>query len=546
MPAVHEVVAASVAAQGSTTCFGLIGDGNVRFVASLVERHGIHYVAANAEAGATSMADGYARATGYGIASVTQGPGLTNTITPLTEAARHRTPMLLVAGERPLQSRPMHRNTFQFQGIDQRAVVAPTGAGYAMVRSPESASFDTARAIELSLIERRPYVLALPADLQTVDAPELVRTPRQHKWAPRPSEAELDAAAGIIASARRPLILAGSGVLVSGACGVVTKLAERLDAPIVSTLLAKDAFASSGRSIGILGTFSTEMTMEWVAKADCLIALGASLNVWTTLDGTLLDGKTIVQVDDDRAALGRWVAPSAAVYSDAGEFVNSIIGLLDDGEVGRSGFFTDASTSYIEEPQPTSMSGSSGNGTDMQTVLTALRSVLPSDRNLVFDVGRFWKLATSQLMVSHPRGAFHTYDYASIGLSTAMGIGVACADRTRPTVVISGDGGFMLGGLNELHTAVRQSLDLIVVVLNDGSYGAEHAFLAQNGWSVELSMMSWPDLARVAAVLGLQSATARTPAELDDLRPMLHERTRPILIDVVLDPSLVPMEREVQ
>jgi len=260
----HEAAARVLADHGVDTVFGLVGDGNIYLVKSLIERCGVRYVAAAHEASATSMADGYARVTGrLGVASVTHGPGLTNTLTALTEAGRNETSMLLVCGDTPtsIAAHP--------QDIDQKAIVLPTGAGFEHVRSSATLVRDISAAIRRAHVERRPIVVNIPVEFgaqETGDGGGPVTPFRQQAIAPDP--AVLDDAVGLVASSNRPLILAGRGAASPRSRTLLLRLSDALRAPLATTLLAKDLFAGEARNVGIFGSLSSDATLDVITRAD--------------------------------------------------------------------------------------------------------------------------------------------------------------------------------------------------------------------------------------------------------------------------------------
>ncbi len=178
---------------------------------------------------------------------------------------------------------------------------------------------------------------------------------------------------------------------------------------------------------------------------------------------------------------------------------------------------------------------------EIDWVVRQLDGLLPRDRTLVYDTGRFWFAAIRALFVPEPRYLVHTFNYASIGLGMGTGVGAAVAMPDRTTVVLVGDGGFMLGGLADLAVAARYELDLVVVVFNDGCYGAEHAQLRGHQLDTGLSLQQWPDIAAVATGLGAASVRWQTRGDVDAVVDALARRRGPLLIDVHLDPDRVPL-----
>lgn len=533
---VHEAIARGLVDAGTETLFGLIGDANLFLVDSFVRQRGT-YVAAAHEAGAVLMATGYARASGrVGVATVTHGPGLTNTVTALVEGVRGRTPVVLLAGDTPVH------DPANVQNIEQRELVATTGAGFVQVRTPDSAVDDLALAFRRAALECRPVVLNVPADFQwaevgyaAVDRSAPTASP------PAPDADDLDRAVGVIASARRPIVLAGRGAIRPAARASVLRLAERIGAPVATTLKAKDLFRGEPFDLGIFGTVSTPVASETIARSDCIVALGAGLNPLTTGRGSLLEGRAVVHCDVDPAHIGCSGVPVAGVVGDSAVVAEAICAWLDEAGVQPSAFRSvDLLHALQQQSRGDPPDRSTDETVDVRTALRRLEGVLPPERTLVTDAGRFMYEAWRALSVREPAHFVPTMNFGSIGLGLPAAIGAAYGAPDRPVVLVTGDGGFMLGGLVEFSTAVRHGVDLVVVVLNDGGYGAEHIQFRNRDMDPSLSLFAWPDLAGVAEALGGTGTTVRRLADLDGLRPLLAARDRPVLVDVRLDPDQVP------
>ena len=148
-----------------------------------------------------------------------------------------------------------------------------------------------------------------------------------------------------------------------------------------------------------------------------------------------------------------------------------------------------------------------------------------------------------QLMrVQHPRHFIAGNLFGAIGTGIGYAIGAAVAERGLPTLAVVGDGGFMLGGLTEFHTAVREKLDLIVVLCNDGGYGAEYLHFTDYGMDPSLALFDWPEFSEVASTMGGQGVIVRTLADLGVMQEVIRSRSRgkPLLIDLKLDPATMP------
>ena len=532
----HDAIAKAVVDQGIDTAFGVVGDANVFIVDSLVRNHGLRYVAAAHESSALQMALGYARVTGgLGVATVTHGPGLTNAITPLVEGVRSNTPMLLLCGDTAVVAR------HHLQKIGQRELVLATGAGFEPVRSGETIALDVAQAVRRAYAERRPIVLDIPYDLEFVDvSPHAAPRAEPPALAVAPDPVALDRAVGIIASATRPLVLAGRGAVLSGARESLVRLAARLGAPVATTLMGRGLFEGDPFDLGIFGTLSTEVASEAIASADCIIAFGAGLNSMTTYDDSLLAGKRVVQCDVDPARLGLLSRVDAGVVGDAGRIADTIVAWLDDAEHKPSGFRSPELEARLRQFDPAAqfVDRSTDSFVDPRTLTLRLDSLLPAGRTVVVDGGRYM-LNALRVPARDPMSFVTTTSFGSIGLGLGHAIGAATAKPDQPTVLLCGDGGFMMGCLVELNTAIQLGLDLTIVIYNDGSYGAEHIQFHTKNMDPALSLHRWPSFAAVASSMGATGVTVRNLGELDAAAAAVQARSGVVLIDVKLDPQMI-------
>lgn len=531
----HESIARSLRAEGVTSIFGVMGDANLYMMDSFADLDDTQFISTSNEAGAITAANGYARVTGgLGVASVTHGPALTNTLTGLVESVKDRTPVLLVAGDTAVVDRD------NFQNIAQRELVVATGAGFEQVRSVETIAEDVAVAVRRAMTERRPIVLNVPIEFQWQQAEH---SAGERRWAPvqavRPAAQALEDAVAVVAAARRPLVISGQGVMSAEARAAVARFAHRIGAPLGTTLRGRDSYRDDPHNIGIVGTISHEVALDVIGDADTVIAFGAGLNKWTTLEGSVLAGRRVVQIDCDRDALHRNGSADVVVLGDAAATADELVEMLDSIEVPATGFASPELAARLTERREDGFVDRSRVGTvDLRSAMIAIESAFPRDRALVYDGGRFIFNAFALFHVEQPRDYVHTVNFGSIGLGMGNAIGAAVGSR-RPTLLVTGDGGFMLGGLAEFNTAVRHGLDLVVAVFNDGAYGAEHIQFRRKELDPSRSTFDWPDFAPVAESLGGRGYTVRS---LDDLHRALAElpnRDRPILLDIKLDPDEV-------
>jgi thiamine pyrophosphate-dependent acetolactate synthase large subunit-like protein len=533
---VGQAVGAALADLGVDRVFGVIGSGNY-VVTTTMDARGAGFVAARHESAAVCMADGYARVTGrVGVASVHQGPGLTNALTGVAEAAKSRTPLLVLAADTPAAA--VHSN---FR-VDQAAACAAVGAAVERVSTPQSALQDVERAWRRARNHRRTVVLLLPLDVQAAELPAPPPTkdappPRP----PAPAGGAIAEAADLVQRARRPVILAGRGA-VPGARGPLVELADRIGALLATSAVANGLFAGHPYDLGISGSFSSPVSAELLAGADLVLGFGASLNNWTTKHGALIGPDArVVQVDLDEEAIGARRQVDVGVVADAAEAAG---GLLE--ELGRRGFHGQGARSpelaariaagrWRDQPY---QDGSTDTTIDPRTLTIALDDLLPADRALAVDSGHFMGWPVMYLPVADARSFVFNQAYQSIGLGLGAAIGAAVADPGRVTVAALGDGGTFMS-LGELETAARLRLPLLVVVYNDDAYGAEVHHFADRAEGLDLVRFPETDLAAVGRALGADGATVRGLKDLEAVASWLGHRDRPLVVDAKVTPTVV-------
>ncbi|MEO9340758.1 thiamine pyrophosphate-dependent enzyme [Mesorhizobium sp. SB112] len=539
---VHALLAATLAEHVPGPLFGLVGDGNLFFVDSFVAKQGGRYIAARHEASSVQMAIGYGQASGkLGVATVTHGPALANTAVALIEATKAGQPLLLIAGD----TSPDDLN--HLQKFDQKSFVAATGAGYVELTSPETASADLLRAIKMAVLERRPVVFNMRIDWQwsvPVSQRLTAGVPIQPELTP--DYLAIEEAAAILAAAKRPIVLVGRGACDEAAKEALINLARRIDAPLATTLKASGLFLGQIHNLGIYGGLSNSAAMDIILSADTIIAFGAGLNKFTTGSGELLKEKRVVHVIADAKAVGRHYEPLLTILGSPLLVANQIVEMLDEAEIPGSGF---AGADMAESlASATSMSGLENFLTPLPQgrisfleALCALDNVLPADRTLVTDLGRFVTLAWRALPVEHPHALVNTAHFGAIGCGLHQAIGAAVAHPEGKTVLVVGDGGFALGGPSELATVIEHNLDLIIILCNDACYGAEHVQFVARNMDAHLSRLSNPSFARVAQAYGLDAVSVTNHDELVDACALVEQHKGPLFIELHADAAEVPL-----
>jgi thiamine pyrophosphate-dependent acetolactate synthase large subunit-like protein len=525
-----------MAEHGIDTAFGVLGHGNLHIIDAWAREQGGHYVAAANEAGAVQMALGHAGITGkIGVATVSHGPALTNTVTSLVEAVKGRTPLLLIAGDTAAADAGSQ------QDVDEKAVVTAAGARFVQIRTAQTALADFATAVREAQTFSTPVVLNVPFDLLWTDVDHVdVRTPLT-ECAPEPERGRLEAAASLLASARRPIILGGRGAAAAETREAVTALAERTGAVLMTTLLGTGLFGDHPAHLGVFGTLSSPAASDMIARSDCIVAFGAALSTHTTGHNALLSGKSVVHVDTDPTAFGRASRFDVALLSDAGVAARRLCELLDELEVPATRFATTVDPGLSRHRIDIPSVPADRSGLELVSTMSWINDLLPTERTVVFDGGRFAFYALTLVPPPDPERFVFGLHFGSIGMGVSHAIGAAVAAPDRPTLLICGDGGFMLGGLAEFNTAVRQNLDLVVALFDDGAYGMEHLDLVGRDMDPGITEFAWPDFAEVARSLGGAAVTAHTTDDLPAVRKAVESRRGPILIDLKFDPRPIPL-----
>ncbi|MCD2185777.1 thiamine pyrophosphate-dependent enzyme [Actinomycetospora sp. SF1] len=502
---------------GAGHAFGVVGSGNLR-LANALRATGVPYTAARHEGGAATAADAWARTTGeVAVLTVHQGCGLTNALTGIAEAAKSRTPLLVLAADSP---RAAVRSNFR---VDQDALARSVGAVAERVHTATSAAVDVVRAYGTCRDQRRTVVLSLPIDVQAEPAVGTA-PPARTTWRPPAPDADaVVALVDLLDRAERPVFVAGRGA--RGARAELEALAARCGALLATTAVAHGLFTGSDWSLGISGGFSTPETAELITGADVVVAWGAALTRWTVRGGELLAGATVAQVDDTPEALGAQRPVDLAVLGDVAATARDALAVVDE----QVGYRTPEVVARIAPRHTLVPDTESGDRIDPRTLTAALDELLPLERTVAVDSGNFMGYPSGYLRVPDEAGFCLTQGFQSIGLGLATAIGAALARPDRLPVAACGDGGFLMG-ISEFETAVRLGLGMLVVVYDDAGYGAEfHHFT-----DADQSTVRFPDadLAAIARGYGADAATVRSVADLDIVRGWLAgRRDRPLLLD---------------
>ena len=514
---VFDILAKAFTQEDVTTCFALLGDANMNW-ASRLSQQGCRMIYVRHEHCALAAAMAYARKTGtVGVATVTCGPGVTQLITALPAAVRAHLPLVVFAGEAPLKS------GWYNQELDQAPLITATGAVYHRLHLPERMPVAVRDAFLQARRERRPVVIGIPFDLQnrpwsgpeTLPKPSLDLLPRPSPIPPHPDD--VAEATKLLAGAERVVVLAGLGAVEAAAGPACAELAAKTGGLLSTTLPARGLFHDDPYCIGISGSFTPEVGLEYLAQADLVIAVGCSLAYHAGGGGQLWPKAKMLQVDIDPVAVsqGQEVARNH-LRADARLGVEALTAALP---ARKQSWRNEAMAARIRDSKPDSQSFDIEPGMlDPRQVVESLESALPREWEMVNSGGHCsWFFAQ---MPSRPQDKFLTIrEFGAIGNGISFAIGVAAARPDRTVVLFDGDGSLMMH-VQELETIRRHALNILIVVMNDGAYGSELHKLRSEGMPEEGSVFGYCDFAGIARGFGLAGKTVRN---LDDVPKLVAE-----------------------
>jgi acetolactate synthase I/II/III large subunit len=528
----YEVLAEDIVAMGVEAAFGLISD-DTALLATALDTSGARFYGARHENCAIAMADGYAYAADrLGVAVIGRGPALANGLHGAIYASRTGSPVLLIYGEAATVSQPNGLGP-DYKAIDGPGVLRAAGLRTFSATSPQAARAVLADAVAAAMTGAA-VSLHLPtnvqlAEIERPERPLLIRQVERNAAPAKPQS--IAAAAALLSKATRPLIVAGLGAHRAGARKAIEALAEKIGALLVTTARGKDLFRGNLSNLGIIGSFSHSIARRMADQADCVLVFGASLNFLTTSFGTSLPQVPLIQVDALRTNIGRWFAADVGVVGDARLVAEQLFETLPERSAGAKPFHGEATRKLISafDPARDFQAANTPRTLDPRTLALELEKLLPQDRNIVVDGGNFLGVVP-YLNVPDP-GCFKMIgDFASIGLGFGAALGVAKARPDKTTVLVVGDGGFLMT-MGELETVVREDLPIVIVLMNDCAYGAELHFLRLRQQPVTKSVFPDVDFAPIAESFGFEAATIRTLDDLHTLAAKLRKPDGPIFLD---------------
>lgn len=526
---VADLIVAQLAAYGVRYVYGIPGDSNLPLVDAIRRSAGVDFVLVRHEETAAFMASArYKIFNEIGVCLSIAGPGTTNLITGLLDAATDRSPVLALLG----QVTELRLGSEAFQEIDQLALYHPFTVYAETVSAPRQAATVVSMAVKKAYAEHGVAALSLPTDVLAAAAVGDIFAGDRHVFRSRaaPTAASLKVVADVIARAHRPLIFAGWGARFSGAD--VIALAERIGAFVATTSRAKGVVPETHeRVVGVMGSIGAPSAARAARASDLLIILGSGFR-----QRNLVPHVPAVQVDWNAARIGKTFEVEAGAVGDVREALPRLLDLVPAKDMDED--FRKKVRGYRDEHlrEVAALREKKTRPLHPGFVVSWLNELVPKDAVVTVDVGdhTYWFY---KMFVADGQRTFLSANMASMGFALPAALAASLHDRSRPTFCIAGDGGFgML--MADFTTAVREKLPIKVVLFNDGrlkNIVKEQAIAAFPPYGVEFPN---PDFAAFATSAGGLGVRVEDP---DDFAPAvkkaLEEKSRPSLVEVVVDPA---------
>ena len=531
---VADVMVETLVAHGIDTVFGMVGHSNLGLAEAMRKaevRGELTYIGIRHEGAAAFAASAYGKLTGRPAACFAiAGPGSTNLLTGLYDAKLDASPVLALSGQVPTSV----RGRGAFQDVDLEAVFRDVSVWNATVSGGSDHAELAALAVKHACDSRGVAHLVFPDEVQVQPSEAVAMVPggRSTNRRVRPDVDALQAAAGAIRGARRPVIVAGHGA--RGAEAELTALAERLNAPVLTTFKAKGIVPDTHPlGAGVLGRSGTPVASWLMNESDLLVVVGASFSNHTGIASY----KAIVQVDDEPASIGRFHSVTYPVLADAALALEALRGSLADADPQDQRGDVAARWELWRAEKNRRVDDDRGRGISAAAVFAALSEALPADAVVTVDVGNH-AYSLGRYLESKGQPVLMSGYLGSIGFGFPAALGAWAADRSRPVVAVTGDGGFGQYA-TELTTAVKYAIPVKHVLLDNHALGKIAKEQVAGDFPVWHTSLHNPDWAAYAELCGATGIKVTTRDQLPDAMRRLFAAEGPTLLHVEQDAALV-------
>ncbi len=525
---------------GVETVFGIPGGACLPLYDALHDSP-IRHVLMRHEAAAGHAAEGYARASGrVGVALATSGPGATNLVTAIADAAMDSVPTLFITG----QVKTTLRGTNAFQEADVIGITQPLVKHSIAVERADDAAQAVVDALRIACSGRPgPVLIDVPVDVANAPARDETHAPYLPGYRPRarPNGRQVRWAAEALASARRPVLYAGGGVVAAEASEELRTLAEVTGAPVTTTLMALGTLpADDPRNLGMLGMHGTRVANWAMDEADLIVAVGARFDdrVTGALEHFAPSAK-IVHIDIDPSEIGKIVACHVPIVGDAKLALAALTAAYERlrPDPARLAEWWRRIRGWqaahpLRAPEPPSE-----GCVAPEAALDALAGVL-GDAIVTTDVGQHQMWAAGRLRFHAPRRWITSGGLGTMGFGLPAALGAQAARPGSPVVCVSGEGSFLMN-VQELATAVEESLPVKVLLLDNASLGMvrQQQDLFWGGRRAAVQLGAGPDWELLSRAFGWSARSTGDPEELEDALAETLSEPGPALLHVRIAPE---------
>ncbi|MDP9151741.1 MAG: biosynthetic-type acetolactate synthase large subunit [Myxococcota bacterium] len=540
-PTGAQVLIRALEEEGAQYVFGLSGGAAMPIFDALVDSK-LKLVLVRHEQGAAHMADGYARASGRpGVVLATSGPGATNTVTGLLTAHMDSVPIIVLTGQTLVEN----LGKDAFQEADVTGITYPIVKHSYLVKNSNDIPRVVREAFHIATTGRPgPVLIDLPKDVTSgpCTAPLLDKVSIPGYVVPGPPEvSKLNDAAALILRSRKPLLYVGHGAVISGAGEAIMALAEKLQAPIVNTLLGKGATDETHPlHLGMLGMHGTAYANSAVIECDLIMAIGARWDDRITgkLDEFCTGAKKI-HIDVDPSEFNKVVRPDVAILGDARAAVLGLLPLVRRLET------TEWLAQCLKWRKTYPLSYSNDKGLTAQCVLDRLHYLTRGEAIICTDVGQHQMWAAQFCLTKHNRHWITSGGAGTMGFGFPAAIGAQLAQPGRAVWAVVGDGGFQMT-MCELSTAANLKVPLKVVIINNHYLGMvrqwQELFFDNRYCGVDLE--GNPDFVKLAEAYGIRGFHLEKAGDVDSILAQAADyNAGPCVInaEVVKEDNVFPM-----
>ena len=532
-----EAIIESLKNMGVKTIFGYPGGQTIPFYDMLYDADMDHILVRHEQC-AAHAADGYARASGrVGVCLATSGPGATNLVTGIGTAYMDSSPIVAITGQVPTHL----IGNDAFQEADIIGITMPIVKYSYQPKNPDMIPSIIKSSFEIASTGRPgPVLIDVPKEVQEGELTEfkddLIETPGYNPTV-KGNIRQIKKASELIKQSKKPMILAGAGVIISNACCELKKLAETINAPVMTSLLGKGAFdETSDLALGMLGMHGRKVSNDYINESDLLIAIGVRFSDRTTgrLDSFAPDTK-VIHIDIDPAEIGKNVEVDLPIVGDARNTLSSLNKVLKDY---KSSPEVNEWADMIKQKKKELLPRVTYDDVPLkpQTVIKEIAEALNPEAILTTDVGQNQMWAAHFFDTQKPRKFISSGGLGTMGFGfpAAIGAKVACPDDT--VVSINGDGGFLMV-CQELATVKEYDIPVIAVVLENRTLGMVYQWqsLLYNERHSQTLLGNSPDFVKLAESFGVNGVRVTKPGETKEALSSAIKDNEPVLLNVVID-----------